>query len=260
MKAIYEVNYRMLMVLALASSVHAEEIGGIEFPQGDVSFADKVVSYTAGNPAPTHVNYLDADEALAEPDHSGVYGASGSVSLGNGGSIVLEFTNNLLTGSGDTAKDLHIFEVGSDVEGTMVEISKDGELWYSVGSVLGAISSIDIDAFGFDISDQFRFVRLTDDPNEGGASGPTVGADIDAVGAISTEAVQDSPPLSMKSASIVQFQTALGSSYTIQESIDLVGWTDLVVDIVGDGDLQEFSFDLIANKKFYRLKPVADER
>ena len=41
-------------------------------------------------------------------------------------------------------------------------------------------------AFGFGTSDFFSFVRLTDDFAEGATSGTTVGADIDAVGAIST--------------------------------------------------------------------------
>ena len=68
-----------------------------------------------------------------------------------------------------------------------VDISKDGSTWYSVGGVGGATAGIDIDAFGFGTSDFFSFVRLTDDPNEGQqGNGETIGADIDAVGAIST--------------------------------------------------------------------------
>ena len=76
-----------------------------------------------------------------------------------------------------------IFEVGPDVEDTFVEISKDGTTWFDVGKVFGTTSGIDIDAFGFSSSDLFSYVRLT---NEGGQSGASVGADIDAVGAIST--------------------------------------------------------------------------
>ena len=44
----------------------------------------------------------------------------------------------------------------------------------------------DIDFFGFTSADLFGYVRLTDDTNEGGQTGASVGADIDAVGAIST--------------------------------------------------------------------------
>ena len=64
--------------------------------------------------------------------------------------------------------------------------SMNGTTWFSVGKDFGATSSIDIDAFGYGPTDFFSWVRLTDDPAEGGTSGATVGADIDAVGAISS--------------------------------------------------------------------------
>ncbi len=91
---------------------------------------------------------------------------------------------------GDDRDDLWIFEVGPDVEDTFVEISKDGGAWFSVGKVFGATAGVDIDSFAaaysFATTDVFAFVRLTDDPNEGDRTGASVGADIDAVGAIST--------------------------------------------------------------------------
>jgi hypothetical protein len=52
--------------------------------------------------------------------------------------------------------------------------------------VFGSTAGIDIDSFGFGTSDLFAFVRLMDDTNEGDQTGASVGADIDAVGAIST--------------------------------------------------------------------------
>ena len=80
-----------------------------------------------------------------------------------------------------------MFEVGPNVEDTFVDISVDGMNWNAVGKVFGSTAGIDIDAFGFGVVNQFGYVRLTDDPAEGGGgSGGTVGADIDAVGAIST--------------------------------------------------------------------------
>ena len=81
--------------------------------------------------------------------------------------------------------------MGPDVEDTFVEISADGAIWFAVGSVFGTTSGIDIDAFGFDSTDTFGFVRLRDDPDEGSQGGASVGADIDAVGAIST--IQTAP-------------------------------------------------------------------
>jgi len=166
--------------LAVATCAHADPFGGVEFPQGLSSFADVVTAYNPviinGQPDPS---VRTPENALGAPN--GAY-----VTLGDGGSVTLEFANNRLTGSGDAGLDLWIFEVGGDVEDTFVEISKDGVLWSAVGKVFGATSGINIDAFGFGIADQFRFVRLTDDTNEGQQTGSTVGADIDSVGAISS--------------------------------------------------------------------------
>ncbi len=53
--------------------------------------------------------------------------------------------------------------------------------------VYGSTGGLDIDAFGFAPGDRFRYVRLTDDTDEGQQDGISVGADIDAVGAISIE-------------------------------------------------------------------------
>lgn len=172
----------------------AELIGGVEFPAGAISFADKVTLFAPviNSNQPGNA-YLGAERALGSPDYAGSTNCASQavcpyVSLGDGGSLTLEFVDNRLTGSGSAAADLWIFEVGPDVEDTFVEISKDGVTYFSVGKVFGSLSSIDIDAYGYGINDQFRFVRLTDDGNEGGQSGITVGADIDAVGAISTVA------------------------------------------------------------------------
>ncbi len=180
---------------AIASPAHAVIIGnsqgGTDFPQGAISFADTLISltYTASLPSAPHQGGFNA---LGLPDYAGVNSCANQpgctfVSLGSGGSIVLRFDDNKLTGSGSNALDLWVFEVGPNVEDTFVDISKDGVTWSSVGKVFGSTAGIDIDAFGFTTTDLFGFVRLTDDPNEGGGgSGGTVGADIDAVGAIST--------------------------------------------------------------------------
>jgi len=104
----------------------------------------------------------------------------------DGGVLTVEFVDNRLTGSGDASDDLWIYEIGPDIEDTFVEISMDGNIWMDVGSVTGSTMGVGIDAFGFGPSDLFRFVRLTDDPNEGDIDGATVRADIDAIAAILT--------------------------------------------------------------------------
>ena len=107
-----------------------------------------------------------------------------SVSLGLGGSIVLEFTDNLLTGSGDSKPDLVVFETGA-IESVLVEISRDGVSFFEVGILGGLTNQLDIDAVGFGPEDRFAFVRLTD-LRQGDITGAALGADIDAVGAISS--------------------------------------------------------------------------
>ncbi len=183
---------------ALAAPLPAQAVfignsqGGTDFPQGEASFADAVVSYdpgfVGGNPA---APYRGASNATGLPDYAGVntcasQEACSFVSLGDGGSLTLRFTDNLLTGSGNADFDLWVFEVGPDIEDTFIDISMDGSTFFSVGKVFGTTAGIDIDAFGFGTDDLFEFIRLTDDTNEGAQSGTTVGADIDAVGAITT--------------------------------------------------------------------------
>lgn len=178
----------MIAAIGLFASVstQAATYGGVEFSGGASSFADAVVSYdpTYGGASGPQASARDPQQSLGIPTGSPDVGF---VTLGDGGRITLRFTDNSLTGSGSSALDLWIFEVGPDVEDTFVEISKDGLNWSAVGKVAGATAGIDIDAFGFGTSDFFSFVRLTDDTDEGQqGNGQTVGADIDAVGAISS--------------------------------------------------------------------------
>ena len=195
-----------LAVLAACSlTCHAVPIGNsqgsADFPQGAASFADAVVSYAVGGGGVTSP-HQGAANAAGLPDYAGANGCASQaactfVSLGDGGSVTLQFVDNRLTGSGSNALDLWVFEVGPDIEDTFIDISKDGVTWFPVGKVFGSTAGIDIDAFGFGVGDQFAFVRLTDDTNEGLQSGSTAGADIDAVGAISTVVVRVPEPGSL---------------------------------------------------------------
>ncbi len=162
---------------------------GILFEHGQLSFADAIASYLpdAGGAAPTLVHQTP-DSALGAPDGVGrgpepIDGTT-EVSLGIRGSITVQFTDNLLTGSGDARPDLAIFETGA-VESVRVEVSRDGLSFFEVGIIGGLTALLDIDAAGFDQQDRFAFVRLTD-VGQGGNAGASLGADIDAVGALST--------------------------------------------------------------------------
>lgn len=210
-------RFRLLALsLAVASTVAApahavwigNDQGGAEFPQGAVSFADTVASYdpviSGVNPTEPHRGAATAlglpDYRFSDPSPCPSQDECTSVSLGDGGSITLQFVDNRLTGSGTADPDLWIFEVGPDVEDMFVEISVDGVLWHAVGKVGGSTAGVDIDAYGWGTGSQFAFVRLRDDPLLDGQTGYSVGADIDAIGAISTVAVPEPSTLLMMGA------------------------------------------------------------
>src|SRR6185436_11276168 len=128
------------LVCLMNSNADASLIGGIEFPDGAISFADELVSYTAG--ANVSGVWLDADQALGLPDYNG---STGAVSLGIGGELIVKFTNNSLTTSGNNTADIHIFEVGGVTEAFNLSISVDGISWIDLGNVSGQPTSVDID-------------------------------------------------------------------------------------------------------------------
>lgn len=193
-------------VLACVSFSQAEIFRGIEFPNGALSFADEVIRYVpsyGGGPVPTEPTAIDPMSALGIPDYppGGSVGSKGAVSLGRGGLLELKFVDNYLVNSGDSTHDLHIFEVGPDIEDTYVSIrptpetalilgasyDADGDGFYEIGKIRGSTYSIDIDSIFLGYAANtlvFDAVQLIDDYYQGGTSGSTVGADIDAVGAI----------------------------------------------------------------------------
>ena len=160
-------------------------------PCGKISFADRFVAYNVGSPAPKDRRAMNPEySALGEPDYISeddemkkpVFSA---VTLGCGGSLILEFTKVRLVDV--PGPDLHVFEVGPAVEPTQLEISKDGVNWINIGKIAGGKASVDIHPY-VSPGDQFRYVRLTDLKTACGGDYP--GADIDAVGAIGCVVVE----------------------------------------------------------------------
>lgn len=197
------------LAAAMTQPAFAASFRGIEFAMGESSFADEVVDYNkvyAGGMSKEDAyakNWNATAEAFDDPNS--VLGVANSswvgnkmpisqrddYSLGKGGSITVKFTDNFLTGSGDDQDDLWIFEAGGLVEGMFVEISADGSNWESVGEIGGTQhAGIDIDAFGFNASDLFSYVKITDNGQNTYKKG-WAGADIDAIGAISSKDVPE---------------------------------------------------------------------
>lgn len=142
-------------------------------------YADRVVAHTPGRPQPVE-NQRDPATALGPPDWTEPRDGR-SLSLGCGGSVVLEFTRAPIIDR--DGEDMFVFEVPSP-ESTRLEISRDGAAWHDVGTVPGGGAAMDIApaarAAGGEAG--FRMVRITDMRES--CSGRTPGADIDAVAII----------------------------------------------------------------------------
>lgn len=165
-----------IIIASICTSAQASVIySGYEFNEN--AFADSIYSYSRGSNVGSP--YYNSNRALGQPDNA-------FTSLGVGGRLIVEFTDNSLTTSGDSSADLFIFEVGSAVEYFNVAISVDGSSWINLGNIRGQPAAIDIDSkSGVTLWERYSFVRLTDiSPTQ--SSYPYAEADIDAVAAISS--------------------------------------------------------------------------
>lgn len=176
-------NKLLLCTLVMFSPIVCSEIiGGVDFPNGNTSFADHVVSYSEGSNVGS--SYDNPGQALNAPNSS-------YVSLGNGGQLVVQFTNNSLTTSGDNTNDLWIFEAVGVFEPVSVFVSVDGDGWTYIGNTSGPTGGMDIDQFigsGIEENTNYYYVKVVElAPAQ--TNSPTAGADIIAIGASSGEVI-----------------------------------------------------------------------
>ena len=139
--------------------------------------ADTAVSLRMGDPSTDHDDNRRPSNVLGPPDNE-VEGVP-SLTLGCGGVVVVAFLDNALVDV--EGPDLHVFEVGADVEPTTLAISEDGEGWIEVGGIEGGRADVDIAGVA-EPGATYSYVRLTDGESDCGSAWP--GADLDAVGAI----------------------------------------------------------------------------
>jgi hypothetical protein len=182
----------ILSICLLVGPGSAKVYGGVDFRGGASSFADEVVSYNPTNGVSGHAS--NPSMALGKPDYA--THNTNYVSLGDQGTLILKFTDNSLTTSGNNYEDLWIFEVGNIIESTDVYISKDGINWIYVGYTTNSTQGIDIDAYigpeGVFLGELYSYIKIVDRlPHE--SDSPSTGADIDAVGAISSKQLKKVP-------------------------------------------------------------------
>ena len=152
----------------------------VYLPLGKISFADKLVEFKVGSPAPIQ-KYRDSLQCLHEPNYRN-YQTPNFVSLGCGGILVVEFTDNgFMNLPGD---DLYIFEVGPSRESAKIEISENGTDWLYAGTISGGKSAIDLSDQQIEEDVVFYFLRITDLKDL--CRSVSAGADIDAIGAINS--------------------------------------------------------------------------
>jgi len=148
----------------------------VKLKLGDRAFADQVIAFQRGKrKAPAASQNPRA--ALGRPDRRAHQDERLGTTLGCRGSLTVGFREiQIYDGPGP---DLHIFEVGDDVEAMAIEVSADNKTWIAVGEVRGQPASIDLAG---QATGAYRFVRITDLATACSSQWP--GADLDAVGAI----------------------------------------------------------------------------
>ena len=163
---------------------HFTDRNGTEMTAPGEGFAARVVEFIPGDPWTSYEPAMDPENALGAPDYTGDrYTAQGGLTMGAGGVLVLEFSAAIYDGEG---LDIYVFEVGSDVEDTKVEVSNDLITWYDVGIAKGKTAGVDLSGKVPEGS-QFRYVRLTD--LRSSPIGAWPGADIDAVCGLNVRAL-----------------------------------------------------------------------
>lgn len=151
-------------------------------PDGEYSFATRVVDFTHGNPWTKAETRQKTESVLGEPDQDSD-NTSHSLTLGVGGVLTVEFNVQITDGEGD---DLYVFEQGPQMEDTKVELSSDLVTWYEVGITKGSTAGLDING-KVPEGKSFRYLRLTDLKEY--PTGDYPGAEIDAVAGLNVKPV-----------------------------------------------------------------------
>ena len=147
------------------------------------AYAAQVLSFVEGEPWTEDERANGPTAVLGAPDYDS-NADTNYLCMGAYGSIILEFDRWITDGDG---VDIVVYEIGSGVEETTVEVSDDLFTWYKVGVAEGASSGVDLNGL-VPQGVKFRYVCITD---RDGGSGGWPGADIDAVEAVYTVPIEE---------------------------------------------------------------------
>jgi len=195
----------------------------VKLPLGDRSFVDEVADFTAGAPPVKDPRWGDPKLALGPPDYTYVTDVN-YLTVGCGGSVVFRFVDNrVIDGPGP---DIHVFEIGPDVEATTLALSEDGQTWDEVGEIKGGDSSVDL-AGKVPEGKTYAWLRLTDLKTACSSSWP--GADIDAVAAINSVLL-----LTLESAVLFDFD----KDVLKEDAKDEIDWIEAQLAALPASDIQ----------------------
>ncbi|MFO7890149.1 MAG: hypothetical protein R6V04_07395 [bacterium] len=195
MRIVYTINIVILIVFKLVSQTIPEGKNTLIYQNQNkdffenIIFADSVIFYDPGAMGDNtgdepHKQYQNPKNALGAPDCI-TDNDIGFVSLGNGGTLILKFTDNIpINGPG---ADLAVFEVGND-EPINVWISHDNKTYLPLEKTPDSNYK-----FNFisepETSYSYKFVKIRDIYDytvSTDSSDLATGADIDAVAALNT--------------------------------------------------------------------------
>ena len=193
-------------------------VGGTVYAIGGDPHGDAVISYIPG-PGVVAPNDIPA-KGLGASD--GIF-----VSLGNGGSIIIGFTDNVVVDG--PGADLDVIEVAfGDPENAAVSVSNGGA-FVGVGTAVGLGSTtFDISATGLGFVNRVKLVDLP--PNTPSSS--TAGFDLDAVTALNSVAGVDTSMCNFTGPVNVVVGTAAG------EVLHGTKGDDLIIGLGGDDELR----------------------
>ena len=163
---------RKIIILLSIVAISMFGITAVALASPGDPYADAVIVYNEG-PGVSN-NNDNPNGALGAPEYNSTSGSGLFVSLGNGGSIELAFTNNVVVDG--TGPDLRVIEVGGPENGD-VYVSNDGGVTYTYLGYAYGQTSFDLLGTGLSFINAVKVVDLA--PHSTGS--PYAGFDLDAV-------------------------------------------------------------------------------